>query len=69
MLTAKYLKFSDFLEFQLMIHHENMEEGFKPVLAFAIGMLDVMDFDKSALVLIEYNLYDLFLDLEVHCTT
>ena len=52
-----------------MIHHENMEEGFKPVLAFAIGMLDVMDFDKSALVLIEYNLYDLFLDLEVHCTT
>ena len=44
MLTAKYLKFSDFLEFQMRIYIERgKEEGYKAMLALAFGMLDVMD--------------------------
>ena len=32
-------------------------------------MLDVMDFEKSAMLLIENDLYDMFLDMEVLCIT
>ena len=52
-----------------MIYREKIEEGYKPVIVFATGMLDVMDFERSSMILIEHNLYDLFLDMEVYCTT
>lgn len=32
-------------------------------------MLDSMDFDKTAIMVVENKMYDLFLDLEVSCTT
>lgn len=71
MLTQKYLKFSDFLDFQLKIYRERcqdgLEDGYTPVLLFCQSMLDVVDFDKSAILWLENDMYDLFLDMEVYC--
>lgn len=63
-LTQKYLKVSDFLEQQLKIYKitEDKTVAFKAFARSAGSMMDLMDAERVGVLLLENDLFDLFLD-------
>ena len=64
LLTQKYLKASDLLEQRIKAYETavDKEAAFNAFIKAAEALMPLMDFERVGILLLEHDLYDLFLD-------